>query len=341
MEDTSSSDVPLSSFLEMDLSNKGHAYMQISLGERTWPPTAGYSFVCWFQYHIKSPTKEREYSLITTSGKKSTSNVHPQSGEFVLRLFSVGAVDDSNAFYSELVLQENGTLSLSTSSSSSLSFNDAQLEEGKWHHIAVVHSKPNSLTGLFQPSIAYLYIDGKLRHTGRLGYSPSPLGKPLQVIIGTSGFHSKVNNLSWRFRSCYLFEEALTPGSLCFMYILGRGYKGIFQDSDLLQFVPNQACRGESMAILDSLIADAAIASNTQKIDASGKQGSMKINRMGAVWDFERLGSLSSQLSGKKLIFAFDGTSSEASTTSGTQSLLNLVDPVSSAASPIGGMLKI
>jgi hypothetical protein len=57
----------------------------------------------------------------------------------------------------------------------------------------------------------------------------------------------------------------------------------------------------------------------------------------GIVWDYERLRSLVSQITGKKLIFAFDGTSSDAFRTSGTLSLLNLVDPTSAAASPIGG----
>jgi hypothetical protein len=51
----------------------------------------------------------------------------------------------------------------------------------------------------------------------------------------------------------------------------------------------------------------------------------------------ERLRNLSLQLSGRKLIFAFDGTSSDAFRASGTLSLLNLVDPTSAAASPIGG----
>ncbi|XP_078429563.1 BEACH-DOMAIN HOMOLOG A1 isoform X2 [Wolffia australiana] len=337
VDDTMSDNAPISSYLEMDMSRTGYGSVQVSLGERTWPPAAGYSFVCWFQYQIRASAEEQRYSLITTTGLRPAFS-RQQSGGFILRLFSVGAVDDANTFYSELVVRENGMLTLSTSSSSTLSFDDVRLEEGKWHHLAVVHSKPNSLAGLFQPSTAYLFVDGSLRHTGRLGYSLSPLGRPLQVVIGTPASHVRVDNFSWRFRSCYLFEEVLTPGSIYFMYILGRGYRGIFQDVDLLQFVPDQACSGENMYIMDSLDADVAVASTGQKYDAIGKQGSGKVNRSGVTWDIERLGTFSSQLSGRKLIFAFDGTSSEASKVSGMRSLLNLVDPMSSAASPIGGI---
>lgn len=339
MEDMSSETVSLAPFVEMDMSKIGHASVQVPLGERTWPPAAGYSFVCWFQFRnfLRSQTKEPEQSSKTSLSKRRATSGQ-QSGEHVLRIFSVGASDDSSTFYVELYLQDDGFLTLATSNSCSLSFPGLELDEGRWHHLAVVHSKPNALAGLFQASVAYIYLNGKLRHTGKLGYSPSPVGKPLQVCIGTPATCTKVTELSWRHRCCYLFEEVLTPGSICFMYILGTGYRGLFQDTDLLQFVPNQACGGGSMAILDSLDAELPLASNIQRVDSAGKQGSVKADGSGIVWDMERLANLSLQLSGKKLIFAFDGTSSEAFRASGTLSMLNLIDPLSAAASPIGGI---
>lgn len=334
MEDMRSENVSLAPFVEMDMGKFGHASIQVSLGERTWPPAAGYSFVCWFQYQnfLKSQVKESEQVSKAGSGRRSTS-----SGQ-VLRIFSVGAVDDANTIYAELYLQDNGVLTLATSNSCLLSFPVIEMDEGRWHHLAVVHSKPNALAGLFQASVAYLYLNGKLIHTGKLGYSPSPFGKSLQVTVGTPIARAKVTELSWRLRSCYLFEEVLTSGSICFMYILGRGYRGLFQDTDLLRFVPNKACGGGSMAILDSLEAELPLASNVQRVDGSSKQAITKADGSGIVWDLERLTNLSLQLSGKKLIFAFDGTASEAFRASGTLSLLNLVDPMSAAASPIGGV---
>ncbi|KAI4301193.1 hypothetical protein L6164_034497 [Bauhinia variegata] len=333
MEDMASENISLAPFMEMDMSKIGHASIQVSLGERSWPPAAGYSFVCWFQFHnfLKSQSKEID-PFRSAPLKKRQHEPH------TLRIFSVGAANSDNACYAELYLQEDGVLTLATSNSSFLSFSGLELEEGRWHHLAVVHSKPNALAGLFQASVAYVYLDGKLRHTGKLGYSPSPPGKPLQVILGTSIGNARVSDLTWKLRSCYLFEEVLTSGSICFMYILGRGYRGLFQDTDLLQFVPNQACGGGSMAILDSLDADSTLAANVQRADATSKQGDLKADGSGIVWDSERLGNLSLQLSGKKLIFAFDGTSTEYIRSSGSFSLLNLVDPTSAAASPIGGI---
>ncbi|KAL9262409.1 SPIRRIG-like protein [Drosera capensis] len=331
-EDMALNSVSLAPFVEMDMSRLGHACIQVSLGERSWPPVAGYSFVCWFQYQNFLEPQGKEYDSKAVSRKQGIQQ------QQILRLFSVGSVDGGNTFYVELYLQEDGFLTLATSSSSSPSFSCLELEEGRWHHLVIVHSKPNALAGLFQSSVAHIYINGKLRHTGRLGYSPSPVGKQLKITVGTPATRAKVGELRWKLRSCYLFEEVLTPGCICFIYILGRGYRGLFQDTDLLQFVPNRACGGDSMAILDSLEADLSSASGSQKSDHIAKPANNKAEGSGIVWDMERLGNLSLQLSGKKLIFAFDGTSTEAIRASGTFSLLNLVDPASAAASPIGGI---
>lgn len=331
MEDIRQGNVSLAPFIEMDMSKAGHASIQVSLGERTWPPVSGYSFVCWFQFQNFSKCQAKE-------AEKTSKGAYSKRSGHVLRIFSVGAVDDANTLYAELYLHDNGVFTISTGGSSSLSFPGIEMEEGKWHHLAVVHSKPNALAGLFQASVASLYLDGKLRHTGKLGYSPSPFGKSLQVTLGTPTIRGKVSDLSWRLRCCYLFEEVLTPGSICFMYILGQGYRGLFQDTDLLRFVPNWACGGEVMAILDSLEVEVPASSSSQRADSSMKQANSRLESSGIVWDMERLRNLSLQLSGRKLIFAFDGTSSDVFRASGTLSLLNLVDPTSAAASPIGGV---
>ncbi|CAN1766236.1 Protein SPIRRIG [Linum perenne] len=336
-EDMSGENVALAPFVEMDMSKIGHAAVQVSLGERSWPPAAGYSFVCWFQFKnfAKAQSRDVEPSKAGPSKRKAISS--GQNERHLLRLFSVGSVDKESMFFAELYLQEDGVLTLATSNSCSLSFSGLELEEGRWHHLAVVHSKPNALAGLFQASVAYVYLNGKLRHTGKLGYSPSPPGNALQVTIGTPLTCARVSDLTWKLRSCYLFEEVLTSGCICFMYILGRGYRGLFQDSDILRFVPNQACGGGTMAILDSLDVELTLGS-THRIDAAGRHVDSKADGSGIVWDLERLSNLSLQLSGKKLIFAFDGTCAEAVRASGTFSLLNLVDPMSAAASPIGGI---
>ncbi|MED6196056.1 hypothetical protein PIB30_043740 [Stylosanthes scabra] len=338
MEDMASENVSLAPFVEMDMNKVGHAAIKVSLGERSWPPAAGYSFVCWFQFRnlLKSQSKDMDPSKPVPSKKRSGPNgLHERH---MLRIFSVCDANSENTTYARLYLQEDGVLTLETSNSCFFSFSCSEFEEGRWHHLAVIHSKPNALAGLFQASVACIYLNGKLKHTEKLGYSPSPVGRPMQVTIGTSVGNASVSDLMWKLLSCYLFEEVLTPGCICFMYILGRGYRGLFQDTNLLQFVPNQACGGGSMAILESLDADLTLATNGQRHDATSKQGDLQADGSGIVWDLDRLGNLSLQLSGKKLIFAFDGTSTEFIRSLGNFSMLNLVDPVSAAASPIGGI---
>ncbi|KAL0370483.1 UNVERIFIED_CONTAM: protein SPIRRIG [Sesamum angustifolium] len=337
-ENTGSGDVPLGPFVELDMSKLGHASIQVPLGQRSWPPAAGYSFVCWFQYQNLLKPQARETEAPKAGSPKRHSLISGQLGAQVLRIFSVGSVDNESTFYMELCLHDDGVLTLATSNSSSLTFAGLEMEEGRWHHLAVVHSKPNALAGLFQASFAYVYLNGKLRHTGKLGYSPSPAGKSVQVTIGTPVACARVSDLSWKLRSCFLFDEVLPPGSICFMYILGRGYRGLFQDTNLLQFVSNQACGGGSMAILDSLDTDLPSPSNTQKPDTAGKQGIFKVDGSGFVWDSYKLGNLSLQLWGKKLILALDGTSTETIRASGTLSMVNLVDPLSATASSIWGI---
>ncbi|KAL0437435.1 UNVERIFIED_CONTAM: protein SPIRRIG [Sesamum radiatum] len=230
----------------------------------------------FFQNLLKPQARETEAPK--AGSPKRHSLISGKLGAQVLRIFSVGSVDNESTFYTELCLHDDGVLTLATSNSSSLTFAGLEMEEGRWHHLAVVHSKPNALAGLFQASFAYVYLNGKLRHTGKLGYSPSPAGKSVQVTIGTPVACARVSDLSWKLRSCFLFEEVPT-----------------------------------SMAILDSLDTDLPSPSNTQKPDTAGKQGIFKVDGSGFVWDSYKLGNLSLQLWGKKLILALDGTSTRQS----------------------------
>lgn len=335
MEEVISENVSLSPFLEMDMSKLGHASIQVSLGQRTWPPASGCSFICWIWLSKFTSNMEKQGWQSSTKTKMVTSS-GKNTGEQVFRIFSVGNVEDANAFYTQLYLQDDGVFVLSMGSSSSVSFPSVELEENRWHHLAVVYSKPNALAGLFQTGVAYLYLNGKLRHTKKLGYSPSPLGKPLQVTIGTPISHAKVAELCWRMRCCYLYEEVITSAGVFFMYLLGRKYQGNFQDANLLQFVPNEACGGDNMAILELLDSELSVTSNIPRLDRDSKHEMLGANGSGMVWDLESLGNLPLELSGKRLIFAFDGTS-ESFRTSGMLAMLNLVDPASAAASTIGG----
>ncbi|BBN02508.1 WD repeat and FYVE domain-containing protein 3 [Marchantia polymorpha subsp. ruderalis] len=336
LDGASHESVSLSPFVEFSMIRSGHASMRISLGERSWPPGVGYSFACWIRYK----NLERKGSTAPGSLSKASFNkLASGSGTYYLRLLTVGTVEEKSMTCAELYMSESGVLTLATSPTSYLSFKGVRLEEGVWYHLVVVHSKPNALAGLFQSSVAYLYVNGSLRHTGKLGYTASAAGKPLQITIGTAAAVSEVCPLTWRLGPCYLFEEILSAPAIFFLFSLGRGYRGIFQDTDLLRFVPYEACGGGNLAILEALETEMTTNNNAQKGD--GGRGAGKSNNSGIVWDLERLAGFWQQLSPRKLIFAFDGTHPYTTVKSSVSSMYNLVDPVSAAASPSGGLPRL
>ncbi|KAF9618611.1 hypothetical protein IFM89_002306 [Coptis chinensis] len=98
MEDITTQNVSLAPYVEMDMSKFGHASFQVSLGDRSWPPAAGYSFVCWFQYRnfLKAWGKESDQTSKTGPSKRRSTGSKQQMQGHVLRLFSVGSPDDGN-----------------------------------------------------------------------------------------------------------------------------------------------------------------------------------------------------------------------------------------------------
>lgn len=269
------------------------------------------------------------------SGMNLSTEKASESDRPLLRLLTVGTAEEKSTMCADLYMNESGVLTLATSPTSYLSFNGVRLEEDVWYHLVIVHSKPNALAGLFHSSVASLYINGNLRQTGKLGYTASPSGEPLHVTIGTPAAVAEVLPLSWRLGPCYLFEEVLLAPAIFFLHCLGRGYRGTFQDTDLLRFVPYEACGGGNLATLEALETELMPNSTFQKGD--GGRSSMKLSGSGIVWDLERLAGPWMQLSSKKLIFAFDGTHPHSPVTSSVASMYNLVDPMSAAASPSGG----
>ncbi|KAL2642607.1 hypothetical protein R1flu_010194 [Riccia fluitans] len=328
--------ISLSPFVEFSMLRSGHASMRISLGERSWPPGVGYSFACWMRYkNIESKGSAPESTSKTISANK----VPVSPGRPYLRLLTVGTAEEKSTTCAELYMNESGILTLATSSTSYLTFKGVRLEEGAWYHLVVVFSKPNALAGLFQSSVAYLYVNGSLRDTGKLGYTASAAGKPLQITIGTGAAVAEICPLTWRLGSCYLFEEVLSPPAIFFLFSLGRGYRATFQDTDLLRFVPYEACGGGNLAILEALETEVTANNNVQKGD--GSRGSGKSSNSGIVWELERLTTYWLQLSSRKLVFAFDGTHPFTTVKSSITSMYNLVDPMSAAASPSGGLPRL
>ncbi|XP_073395858.1 protein SPIRRIG [Physcomitrium patens] len=322
----------LSSFIEFRMSRVGHACIRVPLANRTWPPATGYSFACWIRFE-----NLRSHAL-TASEHNSTGRKLDSSGP-TIRIFSVCTAEEKSSTCVELFMDDTGGLKLVTSPTSFLSFKGVHLEECRWYHLVVVHNKPNALAGLFQSSFAYLYLNGRLCHTGKLGYSATPIGKPLQVTIGTTSSEAELCSMSWRLGSCYLYEEVLPAPAVFFMYIMGRAYRGLFQDPNMIRFIPQEACGGGNLAVLESLDIEQQPSSVVQREGSvrAAAGGLAKVEGTGIVWDMEKFANIA-QLSGRKLIFAFDGTFLNAHVSTAAVKIVNLVDSTSACASLNGGI---
>lgn len=137
----------LSSFVEFRMSRMGHACIRVPFTDRSWPPAAGYSFVCWIRLEN---FKDQIATVIESSVPKSNLAGKKQSSSGpVLRIFSVSTAEEKSTTCVELFMDDSGGLKLVTSPTSFLFFKGVHLEEGRWYHLVIVHNKPNALAGLF------------------------------------------------------------------------------------------------------------------------------------------------------------------------------------------------
>jgi hypothetical protein len=136
-----------------------------------------------------------------------------------------------------------------------------------------------------------------------------------------------------------LFEEVLPAPAIFFMYVLGRGYRGLFQDTDMLRFIPYEACGGGNLMVLESL--DTELLATLKAEGGSQNAGVALSEGSGVTWDLEKLARFWAQLCGRHLIFAYDGSHAEGVVPAGFSSMMNLVDPMSAAASVLGGLPRL
>ncbi|KNA14960.1 hypothetical protein SOVF_102580 [Spinacia oleracea] len=313
MEHLASENASSTPSLEFDMSKTGHACIAASLGERAWPPMEGYSFLCWFQ----------------CKGLKSQRTEH--QGTMKLRLFSVSSTDSGNTFGEEIFLQEDGVLTLATNSTLLYSSCSLELEEGKWYHLAIVQSNRDDVAAEHFSGTVHIYLNGKRSDTAELAYTPVLVERELQVTIGTPENHASVSDLQWRLRSCYIFQEPLSPDFIHFMYMLVRGNTILLQGSDNSHSVFNEDGGGERNSVLDSS-SDTGI----EGLDTDEKVGRPEADGSKTIWDVEMLEKTWLQLWGKKLLCAFNASRIEALPASQTLTLLNLVDPLSTAVPSTG-----
>lgn len=108
------------------------------------------------------------------------------------------------------------------------------LQEGQWHHLAVVLNR-----AVLKNSSFSLFLDGQHKHTQKLHYiSQTPGGttnssvnatNSVYAIIGTPPAWRRYSRLCWKQGVCHLLEDVLTPQTMSVIFQLGPHYMGSLQ----------------------------------------------------------------------------------------------------------------
>jgi hypothetical protein len=321
----------LAPFLDFSLARVGHACARAQLHERAWPHSTGYSFACWVKF-------QNLRQALARTARGTVWTTQPLLDVPCLRLFTVGPADEKGPPYLEVAIECSGLLVLTAGPKERLVFTDFTFEEEIWYHIAVVHNKPSALAGLFQSSIASLYVDGVGRQTGKLAAAAVPPGRPLLATLGTPpGATLAPSTLMWQLGSTFLFEEVLPPAAVFFIYALGRGYRGLFQDITLSEFLPKEVMGGATLKVMQTL-EEVAANPSVEKAGFGGLGEPREQVAVEIVWDKDAAGAALGQLAARHMVFAFDGTQEQGGDGDPlvTSEVVNLVDSQSSAASISG-----
>uniref|UniRef100_A0A3Q2Z7R3 Alfy-like armadillo-like repeat domain-containing protein n=1 Tax=Hippocampus comes TaxID=109280 RepID=A0A3Q2Z7R3_HIPCM len=241
-------------FVEFDMSESGHGCLflpslatvkgvtadSISTGGiggdcRSFPPTAGLSFSCWFQINrFSSACDSHPIRLLTVVRHMSRTEQ-----QYICLSISFSAYDgclvlstEEEAFtYLDMMEPE---VSTPTSLPNSLKFRcSSLLIPGQWHHLVVVMAKD-----VKKSCVASAYFNGKVLGTGKMKYIQPFPGKcvymdPTAVIdvyalIGTPTLWKDHAALVWRIGPAYLFEKALSAQFVGVIYSQGTVYLGNF-----------------------------------------------------------------------------------------------------------------
>ena len=205
-------------FVEFDMQRLGYACLHLlSFGERSWPPTNGYTFLCWL--YIDTFDASHRLDLFTF-------------------------ISDDNKSVTTASIK-NGCLLLQTSQKSVSEFPyDFQLK--KWYHIAIVHTRFK-----FQTSEAKLYVNGELVNTVKTPYITAT-STSVGAYIGTPPSKQYINDLVWRIGPCYLIEDAFNWDNVLVAYCLGVRYCSNFQATSFSSYSNYSMINSRTLSIVQN-----------------------------------------------------------------------------------------
>uniref|UniRef100_A0A3Q2X5Q5 Alfy-like armadillo-like repeat domain-containing protein n=1 Tax=Haplochromis burtoni TaxID=8153 RepID=A0A3Q2X5Q5_HAPBU len=220
---------------------------------RSFPPTAGLSFTCWFQINRFSSACD-SHPIRLLSVVRHMSRTEQQ---YICLSISFSAYDGCLVISTEEealtyldMMEPEAEVSSPTSLPTSLRFRcSSMLVPGQWHHLAVVMAKD-----LKKSCVTSAYFNGKAVGTGKMKYIQPFPGQHVSMdpsavidvygVMGTPPLWKEYAAVVWRVGPSYLFEEALSSEAVGAIYKQGTAYLGNFlalhHDSLPLRLVPEE-----------------------------------------------------------------------------------------------------
>jgi hypothetical protein len=108
-------------------------------------------------------------------------------------------------------------------------FGKANLEPGKWYHIAVTYQKYR-----LQNSTAFLFINGVMEESQKVSFN-APL---TSRVLGSIGGCAETSPYNYRLGLTFLYEEALLVEAIQAMYVASPAYRGYYQGDYIPHMTP-------------------------------------------------------------------------------------------------------
>jgi hypothetical protein len=205
----------------------GGAVESPALPERNWPPTRGWSIAAWLRIEYCRDAQVMPLCLITLRSAHVVLRLEWQRRHLALVLLDLGALPAASSSSSTSIAVSSSF----ASASACFSGPEAEMREGRWYHVAVVHKPAEGR----KRARAVLFLDGLRRARAELPL-PRPhasqiscfLGRPVEAALGADEKRAAQQQLaSWQIGNVFAFDEVLRGDEVLQLWRLGSCYLGL------------------------------------------------------------------------------------------------------------------
>uniref|UniRef100_A0A8C3X7C1 DUF4704 domain-containing protein n=1 Tax=Cyanoderma ruficeps TaxID=181631 RepID=A0A8C3X7C1_9PASS len=231
------------SFVEFDMSMEGYgnfinAFLFLSTGSRTFPPSSGLTLSCWFlvskfgSVHNSHPLR---FLTVVRHMSRAEQEFVCFSVSFLPQDLSLVISTEEVEFQPLDIMEPEGEVLNPSPFPGQVQFGCGKLlVTGQWHHLTVTVAKESK-----KSCVVSAYINGQMLGSAKMQYlQPLPGScismEPSSFIdvygyIATPRIWKQKSSLTWRLGPTYLFEEAISMETIEVIIKLGPQYCSNFQ----------------------------------------------------------------------------------------------------------------